>query len=258
MVLILGEQYGAAQASGLSATHEEFDEAREHCPVFVFVREGTAVDPQQATFIKEARDWQSGRYTASFTSREQLQQRVTTALHRWEVERASGSADAEEMIGRADALLKEDGRSYSGGSYSGVSAIRLAISAGPRRAVLRPADLEAPKLRDELHQMALFGRARLFVPEEGVKAALEGDTLVLRQKEAFLSLNGEGSISLSVPPTEGRDGITAIIEENVQETIAKALLFAAAVLDTIDPVERLTHIAIALRLRDGGYRGWRT
>src|ERR1051326_88112 len=55
-VLILGEQYGAVQASGLSATHEEFNEAREHRPMFVFVREGIPPDPRQAAFIKEARD----------------------------------------------------------------------------------------------------------------------------------------------------------------------------------------------------------
>jgi Domain of unknown function (DUF4062) len=39
VVLLLGARYGARQASGRSATHEEYLEARERCPVLVFVQE---------------------------------------------------------------------------------------------------------------------------------------------------------------------------------------------------------------------------
>ena len=40
-VLILGSPYGSRQASGLSATHEEYHEARETSrPVLVFIEEG--------------------------------------------------------------------------------------------------------------------------------------------------------------------------------------------------------------------------
>lgn len=37
VVLLVGERYGRAQSSGLSATHEEYREARERCPVLVMV-----------------------------------------------------------------------------------------------------------------------------------------------------------------------------------------------------------------------------
>src|SRR5262245_14171556 len=50
MILILGAGYGAKQASGLSATHEEYREAKERCPVFAFVQQGVARDSDQAAF----------------------------------------------------------------------------------------------------------------------------------------------------------------------------------------------------------------
>lgn len=50
IVLILGDRYGYPQASGLSATHEEYREARDNSPVLVFIKSGTDVEPAQAAF----------------------------------------------------------------------------------------------------------------------------------------------------------------------------------------------------------------
>lgn len=40
VVLLLGARYGASQPLGLSATHEEYQEAKRHRPVLAFVQEG--------------------------------------------------------------------------------------------------------------------------------------------------------------------------------------------------------------------------
>src|ERR1700716_1317918 len=72
VVLLLGERYGPLQASGLSATHEEYRDARERCAVLVFVQENiTPEDPQRA-FANEARDWAGGRITSSFSTPDSL------------------------------------------------------------------------------------------------------------------------------------------------------------------------------------------
>lgn len=47
MVLLLGARYGARQESGLSATHEEYREARERCPVLPFLQEGVEREAAQ-------------------------------------------------------------------------------------------------------------------------------------------------------------------------------------------------------------------
>ena len=56
VVLLIGESYGAVQPSGLSATHEEYREARERKPVLVFVQEHVTRDEQQAEFLTEVQD----------------------------------------------------------------------------------------------------------------------------------------------------------------------------------------------------------
>src|SRR5258708_2827908 len=69
VVLILGQRYGAVQPSGLSATHEEYREARnEQKAILVFVQEGVTREPKQSEFVTEARTWNAGAFTASFST----------------------------------------------------------------------------------------------------------------------------------------------------------------------------------------------
>ncbi len=53
MILILGADYGAKQPSRLSATHEEYREAKDKRPVIAFVQDGVNRDPDQASFVNE-------------------------------------------------------------------------------------------------------------------------------------------------------------------------------------------------------------
>jgi hypothetical protein len=55
VVLIMGGGYGDIQpASGLSATHEEYGEAKGQRPVLAFVQDGVVREPAQAEFVREA------------------------------------------------------------------------------------------------------------------------------------------------------------------------------------------------------------
>jgi hypothetical protein len=67
VVLILGEQYGALQPSGLSATHEEYREAKGRKPVIAFVQDGITRDPQQMEFVAELQAWEGGLFRGSFS-----------------------------------------------------------------------------------------------------------------------------------------------------------------------------------------------
>jgi hypothetical protein len=62
-VLLLGERYGDTQESGLSATHEEYREARERMPVLVFVQRDATYEAPQRSFINEVREWSGGHQT---------------------------------------------------------------------------------------------------------------------------------------------------------------------------------------------------
>ncbi len=93
-VLLLGERYGHPQGSGLSATHEEFREAKDHCDVIPFVQANANPDATQTTFIREVKNWDTGKYAGEFSTPEELAGLVTTALSRYKMVHADGDAEA--------------------------------------------------------------------------------------------------------------------------------------------------------------------
>jgi hypothetical protein len=56
----------------------------------------------------------------------------------------------------------------------------------------------------------------------------------------------------------GTSGIPSIIEEDIATSIERALRFTARLLDHVDPVNRLTHVAPVVVLLGAGYLPWRT
>jgi len=89
LLLILGAEYGAVQASGLSATHEEYREARDSTPVLVFIRDGIDPEQLQAEFIREVRGWEHGHFTAGFSNASELRDKVMRAIHDFALEAAA-------------------------------------------------------------------------------------------------------------------------------------------------------------------------
>ena len=240
VILIMGASYGALQSSGLSATHEEYREARERCPVLVMVQDGAEREDGQAEFLAEVRDWAQGHYTKSFTSAVQLRDAVIRALHELELAHAAGPVDSDEMLRRAIALLPRE----THGS-SGRARLALILTGGPVQAVLRPAQLEAPDLRERIHQMALFGDTAVLDTRQGTDTGFDNEMLLLEQPARSVAITESGSVRfLAVIPSPGR-GLPVIIEEDVRGLVRQFLRFADAVLADIDPVNRLSHIVIA-------------
>jgi hypothetical protein len=100
VVLLLGARYGASQASGLSATHEESREARERTPVLVFVESGVDPDADQQTFLGEVQSWSSGHFRASYDDPDDLGGKVVRAIHDFELALSAGPIDDAEMMNR--------------------------------------------------------------------------------------------------------------------------------------------------------------
>src|SRR3546814_1752422 len=103
-------RYVAPQSSCLSATHEEYREARERRPILVMVQDGVEREAEQAAFTREVQDWAQGHYTSSVANPDRLRDAVTRALHELELANATGPVDSDEMLQRAFTLLP-DGRS---------------------------------------------------------------------------------------------------------------------------------------------------
>jgi hypothetical protein len=254
---MLGERYGAAQpGSGLSATHEEYREARGRKPVIAFVQAGIAPEPEQAAFIKEVQGWEGGLFRGEFHSPTDLQQGATRALHDLEMTKAVAPLDVNALIERADGLMVPFDRSDSFGG----PMLSFSLVGGPLQRMLRPAEIEAAALADSLHQAALFGDTRIFDTTKGVTIAIEQGALVLQQEQgARLQLDEHASLLLRLPLAQAqRSGFPVLLEEMVQQLLAHALTYSNWVLEHVDPTQRLSHIAAAARIGGSNTLAWRT
>jgi Domain of unknown function (DUF4062) len=262
MVLILGESYGAVPpGSSLSATHQEYREARDKKPILAFVQQGISPDREQAAFIGEVQGWEGGLFRGGFTTPEDLQAGIIRALHDFTLASAVAPVDQDELLRRAEARIPRESRNQTGSPF-----LALALVGGPTQRILRPVEIEDQALADEILQSAMFGEHRVFDRTKGNEMKLVGGDLIISQGGgSSILLNEEGDLLLHVPLDEpeaagGRNygGMMVIIEEMVQEGLANALAFAAGLLERIDPTQRLTHTAIAASISGAEYRAWRT
>lgn len=255
-----GHSYGATQASGLSATHEEYRAAQGEKPVLAFLH-GAEPDPDQAAFIAEVSGWEQGLLRDPFASPADLGERLTRALHDHELAHAQGPMDPSQLTQRALDLLPQS--SQSGQDRT---CLQLSVAAAPQVTVLRPAAMEQPALAEALQQQALFGQPAIFDRRRGTGVRLEDQALVIYQGERYehgaevrLWAGGDVRLLLPVGEREQRSsGFPVLIEEEVAEQLRSALRYAAWALAHIDPTERLTHIALAVRITGRSVFGWRT
>lgn len=261
VVLVLGEHYGVPQRSGLSATHEEFREARGRKPVLLFVRSGMSPEPAQQAFIQEVSGWEGGLYRAAYSTPEDLGDAVAGALHRYALAHAAAPADPKALAAHALSLLPQPDRR---GSYT-ESRLFVAVAMGPTQALLRPAELEDRALARELHKEAVFGEHPVLDHRLGGDTGIEDGAFVIAQRghrghEATVRLWESGDLLFELPASRSQDssGFSVVLDEDIAEQLDAALAYAAWVLQRIDPTERVSHVALAVRLNGGSLFGWRT
>lgn len=260
VVLILGTRYGAKQASGLSATHEEYREARGRKPILTFVQEGEP-DADQVDLIDEAGSWESGLFRASFSTADELRDLVTRALHDYAIAHANTPLDTDAMVRRAQELMPDRDHRRSSSA-----TLHFTIAVGPENTILRPAELESHELAEAMEQRALFGNFALFDRRLGTESHLQAGTVTILQERAYnlrseIRLWGTGDIRLLLPlRDEERNltGLSVVIEETVASRLSDAVGYAAWLLGHIDPTERVTHVVLAAALVGEGTLGWRT
>jgi hypothetical protein len=215
-----------------------------------------SADTDQAAFISEVQAWEKGLFRAGFSGPEDLQAKVIRGLHEWELATATAPVDPAQLLDRALALLSDE-RGHSYGSPS----LSVAIACGPVQPVLRPSQIEQTVLREALLQAALFGPQRIFTAGEGSEAEIRNHRLVLEQKSRnrrLVSLDGQGSVVLTLPLEYQGQVLPVLIEETVTEQLSAALAYAGWVLEHIDPPQRLSHVVVAARIAGADHSAWRT
>jgi hypothetical protein len=239
----------------LSATHEEYREARERVPVLVFQEAGVEPEPRQRAFLDEVEGWATGHFRAGFRTPDELRAAVTRGLHDHELALSAGTVDEQEMLARAHALFP-DRR-----GMLGRGELVLAVTGGPHQQVIRPAELEDEDLTRDLQREALFGSHPVLSAREGTSSKIVGDALFLEQQTASVLVSQAGSVRLVVGlqhSDRARAEMPAIIEEDVTELVSRCIRFVGWVLDRTDPLRRLTDVAVVAGIVGGGYMAWRT
>lgn len=257
VLLILGPHYGKAQQSGLSPTHEEYREAKERCPVLVFVQENVEMEVEQRRLLEEVQGWSSGHYTETWSDADDLRTRVTRVLHDFELSRSLGPLDQEEVLQRALALLPDNLYGTGGGA-----SLIVAVSGGPRQQVLRPSELEDEALHRELMREASYGESAVLDPAKGTQKAVEGPNLHILQDTRSIRLSELADLCITVPATSEdpfrRGDLPVLIEEDILSRINNSLRFAGWLLDRVDDMRRMSDVAPILYVTGGSYMGWRT
>ncbi len=245
VLLLLGADYGAKQKGGLSATHEEYLDAKGKRPVIAFIRSGITPDSNQEGFIKEVQGWETGLFRGSFSTPQDLRNQITRAIHAWKLSNVTVPLDTKALSTAAMAAVRAAQENHRHPNAS----LLMAVASGPTQAVLRPSEMEAPALSKDLMKEAMFGQFPIFSHAEGIECDVEGNHLVIQQDRGamLVQLDAEGNLLFRL--TLAKDGGSfAIIKENLEHQIVNTLKYAAAVLDRIDPTQKLTHIALAVLL----------
>lgn len=260
VLLILGAEYGVPQASGLSATHEEYREARKMSrPVFIFIDETARPINQQEDFIQEVQNWECGQYTVSFMNAADLKTKIIQGLHRHLITRAMTPLNQDELRHRA--LEQITTRAHTGRQLLVVS-----IVGGPSQQVIRPAELENQQLSHYLQNEAHRSPGAVLSHSCATTTSVSGDTIILEQHDrgAYVTLSETGCITVSQPAVKydtHRSDVhhfQTIIQEEVTELILNALRFGALVLDYVDKYQRISHVAVATAVLGAGHLPWRT
>ena len=262
VVLVLGSDYGfVPTGSTISATHQEYREARETRPILAFIQQGIDAQPEQKAFIDEVQAWEGGLFRSSFNNAIDLQDGITRALHDFVLANAVGPVDQDLLASQAAAMILPERRGQSSSTI-----MEIAIIGGPSQRILRPLQMEDPSLGEYLEQSAFYGENRLFDRTKGSALNLDGSDLVVNQdRGSSIRLTEQGSMffQLTLEDTSDRErtsgfGGMMIIEEVVLLRLAAALGYAAATIERIDPTQRLTHLGIAAHISGAEYRAWKT
>jgi hypothetical protein len=252
VVLIMGERYGDPQPSGYSATHEEYLEAKGRKPLLVFVQDGVTMEPDQVAFRREVEAWQGGSLWKAFIHPDDLRVRVTEAIHKHAVSVARRPLDEGEIARRVEDLLPRADR-------SGQTSLVVATAWGPKQQVLRPKQLDDAAFSKSLHREARFGEHAILDELAEAHVAMNGDALVIGQRDRSFHVDELGSMVVVQPALGGGDhGFRWLIEEDLVDRLERSLRFAARVLGIVDATERLTHAAVACALLGAGHAGWKT
>ncbi len=267
LVLLLGERYGFVGSSGLSATEEEYKEARSaHKRVLVFLEKVGVRESSQETFVSKVQDYVTGHWRKIFCEPDELVSLVQEAVAAADLDSTSGHE--ARTRGRIDGALER--RPAESGDIVWLQAIWTT----PRdEEVIDPLDLGDDSFQRQVQRLAHECEPPLFAYEESKQVVVATSLLRIEQGDpgnwrdarslAVLEMYADGTLSVSqnVTGTEARAGVMDgqfdmyFIDPRVVRTrLERAWSFAATWWENHDPYLRHDPLLYTVVLHDVGAR----
>lgn len=257
-LFLVGPRYGARQASGLSATEEEFEEARRRGkPILVLVQEG-AREPEQDEFLGRATGgWESGIFRDSFKDASDVGLAVVRALRNLD-ERGARAELEPAAVARAQELAA--GPSREGYGHGGATARVVLVPLLVHR-LLDAVALDDRELPDEL--AAAARNARLVPQSQGItpRVTAAGITLEVGERHSggptlAVGANGEIAAEASVAGNDQNFGSMRVVPERLEQAIRGAIAFAESVWRRIDTRGEVQEVAVTIAIPEAQHRSW--
>lgn len=248
---IYGPRYGyIAPSSDVSATEEEFNEARRRgLPILCFEQNGLK-ELAQAAFLQRIKDYETGYAIVFFDTPEELKMLVVQAIHDQIGQPGISTLDSAAAATAMDRHQWGSRRSDQYGSWLG--AVLVPARQGER--FLDVLEFGQRQRQDSLLQPALFGPGSLFDIGLGVQRAEAGDALIFRQGEdqrppvAALEIHADGSLVFgSCLRREANDfrsfGNNFVIDEDeVERQLAAFAAYAGPFYQNLDRGDLVTSL----------------
>lgn len=253
MILLLGERYGAKQESGLSATHEEYNEAKNsNKPVLVFIEADIKPELHQEAFIKQLENWTSGRTIQRFSDAKKLSIQIIKSLRELDIQQNSLISE-DNATERAKILLSAYNVNYR-------PRLLFGLVVSPPKQIFRPSDLDGPSFREKIRRCGEKGDFPILKKEQ-TSVQHRNKALIFQQTFGLLSINQQGDIyiaqDLSKNNLSYRNGLPVIIEEQVAGRLYNCLQFCRCILQTVDAKDYAS-LVVAVCIKDNQANPWRT
>jgi hypothetical protein len=256
VLLLLGREYGEPTERAVSATEDEFNEARGRgMPVIALVQQ-ISRSTEQNEFVGRVRGtWSDGHFAPEFKDVTDVGFAVVRALNAW---RQRGVNDQTQSVASERARSLGLGSGRAGQSHTGAKA-RVVMVPMSRRPIMDAVMLGEPNLGDELgmdartsglvrHDMAMKPK----MTAEGVEFEAS-NTRGYEQLRFLVATDGailaEGAVSGS-----GMLGSSVIEAPNVRCVIEQSCAFALAAWTRIDRRDEIRDVVATVAVPDASMK----
>ena len=242
---ILGARAGSIAPSGMTVVEEEYEEARQRGKRVLILVEDIEREPRQEEFVQKVSDFVEGRFRESFTTADELRQKVEHSLRELDV----GMNENREAAAR---YVME--KLNNGLVQAGEATVRIVLAPVRVEEVIELGRFDS-EFVDRLLEIGRSRAVRLLEPRAAYKETQTADGVKIvyasernwrePQSTVGLELTNRGTLAIEASVTNVTDrdlgplgGASIIAEEDVELQLQRAFAFANTLYSDVDPYGR--------------------